>query len=125
MFTVSTPMDEKLLISSVKDLRTRLGWSQMKLAIHLEMSLGAIQRFENHIAPKRVATLERLAELARNSGHDDLAAVFGFQNDPIPPEVHDFVEFLRVAPRRERREVLSIIEEVLETKRVETRRKKA
>ena len=118
-------MDEKLVKRSIKDLRARLGWSQQKLAYHLESSLTAIQRFENHIAPKRVATLERLAELARKAGLTDLAAVFGFQNDPMPPEVYDFVEFLRVAPRRERREVLSIIEEVLETKRVEARRKKA
>ncbi len=122
---MSTPMDEKLLRKSIKDLRARLGWSQQKLSNHLDASIAAVQRFENHIAPKRVATLERLAELAREAGHDDLAAVFGFQNEPMPPEVHDFVEFLRVAPRGPRREVLSIITEVLETKRVASKRKKA
>ena len=118
-------MNEKLLKSSIKDLRARLSWSQMKLAVHLEMSLGAIQRFENHIPPRRVATLEKLAKLARSIDATDLAAVFGFQNEPMPPEVHDFVEFLRVAPRGPRREVLSIITEVLETKRVASKRKKA
>jgi transcriptional regulator with XRE-family HTH domain len=60
---------------AIGELRRRLGYSQQSFANSLDLSMGAVARWELNQRPQR-ALLKRLIDLASNQGFKDLTEVF-------------------------------------------------
>jgi transcriptional regulator with XRE-family HTH domain len=75
------PLRKKLLASAIRELRARLEWTQLSLAIALKVEPGMVSRWERGTLSPHRSYLARLKKLAEKQGLDQLVQIL---NDPIP-----------------------------------------